>query len=464
MPTFPIPETITVHLGTPQSNAQNFTLPFPDYIKNVASGEIYPTWPENAIRANVYAQISFALNRIFTEHYPSQGYDFDITNSTYYDQYFSPGREVFNNIGKIVDEIFNSYVERQGTVGPYFTQYCDGRRVSCNGLSQWGTVSLANQGLTPYEILQYYYGDDINLVQNAAIRQNVPSYRGYPVRLGEENMMVKQIQVRLNRISNNYPSIPKINPVDGIFGTQTEDAVLEFQRIFNLTQDGIIGQATWYKIIFVYNAVKRLSELDSEGISVEEYSQQFPGALRFGDSGNSVRVMQYYLSAVANYYPTIPTITLNGNFDKATRDSVIAFQRQFGLTPDGIVGENTWDELYRVYLGLVDSDTFNKGGTRLFPGEDLKIGSRGEDVRLIQEYLNYIANTYTEITKPAITGYYGQQTALAVRQFQQLFDLNPSGAVGPLTWDKITSVYSDLSVGNTRQSGQFPGYVLSNSD
>ncbi|MBO7303509.1 MAG: spore cortex-lytic protein, partial [Clostridia bacterium] len=165
-----IPETITVHLGAPNENAENVTLPFLEYITNVASSEIYPTWPENAIRANLYAQISFVLNRIYTEYYPSRGYDFDITNSTAYDQSFVKGRDYFENVAELAAELFNSYIVRQGSVEPLFSAYCDGREVECDGLSQWGTVSLANQGYTPYEILQYYYGNDINIVNDAPVR------------------------------------------------------------------------------------------------------------------------------------------------------------------------------------------------------------------------------------------------------------------------------------------------------
>lgn len=461
MPAPTVPENITVHLGTPDSSAQNFTLPFPDYIKNVASGEIYPTWPESAIRANIYAQISFALNRYFTEHYRSRGYNFDITNSTAYDQYFSPSREVFDNISAIVDNIFNSYVQRQGTIGPYFTQYCDGRQVQCAGLSQWGTVPLANQGMTPYEILQYYYGDDIDIVRNAPITQNVQSYPGTPFSRGDVGTEVRRIQVRLNRISTNYPSIPKINPIDGLFDQSTENAVREFQRIFNLTQDGIVGQATWYKIIFIYNAVKRLSELDSEGISASEFNQQYRRAISYGETGDPVRIIQYYLSAVANFYPTVPAVRVTGIFDDQTLEGVIAFQKQFGLDPDGIVGENTWNELYSAYLGIVQSEAEIEGGVPLFGGVTLRIGSMGEDVRWLQTALARIAEDYPEITAPAVTGYYGTQTENAVLQFQNLFDLPDTGTVNILTWDAVGSIYSDLTVGARRTAGQQSGYTLS---
>ena len=193
-----IPETITVHLGSPDSNAANVTVSFSDYVKNVASSEIYPTWPENALRANIYAIVSFALNRIYTEWYRSRGYDFDITSSTQFDQKFINGREVFQNISELVDELFNDYVRRQGYVEPLFTAFCNGTTVTCKGLSQWGTVDLAEQGKTPYEILQYYYGDDIEIVKNAPVRTTMPSYPGIPLKLGSAGNDVRSLLVQDN--------------------------------------------------------------------------------------------------------------------------------------------------------------------------------------------------------------------------------------------------------------------------
>ena len=236
-----IPEYITVHLGTPNSNAPNVTVPFPEYIKNVASSELYPTWPENALRANIYAQLSFALNRYYTEFYRSQGKDFDITSSTAFDQAFVQNREIFDNISDIVDEIFDSYLVRQGQIQPFFAQYCNGTTVTCPGLSQWGTVPLARNGLTPFEILQRYYGDDINIVTDVPVEPNANSYPGFSLSVGSVGAPVRLIQFWLNRISANYPSIPKIQTIDGIFDEVTESAVKKFQQIFNLTPDGIVG-------------------------------------------------------------------------------------------------------------------------------------------------------------------------------------------------------------------------------
>ncbi|MBQ5794240.1 MAG: spore cortex-lytic protein, partial [Clostridia bacterium] len=218
MPDTPIiPETITVHLGAPDSTAQNVTLPFLDYVTNVASSEIYPTWPENAIRANIYAQISFALNRIYTQYYRSRGYDFDITNSTAIDQSFVQGRDIFDNVREIAGEIFDGYVRRRGSVEPLFAAYCDGVEVTCNGLSQWGSVDLANRGLSPYEILTTYYGDDIDIVTGVPVAGLTASLPEFPLRVGNVGDDVRTVQIRLNRIAQNYPAIPKIVQTDGIF-------------------------------------------------------------------------------------------------------------------------------------------------------------------------------------------------------------------------------------------------------
>ena len=240
-----IPETITVHLGEPDQQAENVTVPFVDYIKNVASSEIYPTWPESALRANILAQISFALNRVYTEYYPSRGYSFNITNSTAIDQSFINGRNYFDTVSLIVDEIFNNYVVRQGSVEPLFTQFCNGTSVTCQGLSQWGTVELANRGFTPYEMLQYYYGDDINIVRNAAVEPFIGSYPGTPFGFGSSGNEVRTIQTELNRISDNYPAIPKIIPTNGFYRESTAEAVRVFQGVFGRPQSGIVIKATW---------------------------------------------------------------------------------------------------------------------------------------------------------------------------------------------------------------------------
>lgn len=457
-----IPENITVHLGSPDSNAPNVTVPFIDYITNVASSEIYPTWPEEAIRANVYAQISFALNRIYTEYYRSRGYDFDITNSTAFDQSFVNGRDYFENISQIVGDIFNSYLVRQGNVEPLFAQYCDGVRVKCDGLSQWGSVDLAEQGNTPYEILQYYYGNDINIVGDAPIINQGSTAPIPPLRLGSGGDDVRTLQLRLNRISDNYPSIPKIALPDGVFSFDTENAVKRFQEIFGLTSDGIVGNATWYRILFLYNAVKRLNELDSEGITLSEVTQQFPGATVPGDTGFAVKNIQYLLAYIERFYDEIPPLQLDGVYGPETEVAVKAFQRLFDLPITGEVDPLTWDSLYRTYLGFIETIPFKYFEGRLYPypGIPLRLGSESEVVRLLQEYLNYIAQFYPQIPTVSPTGYFGNRTQEAVIAFQRMQGLTPNGTVAAATWNEITSLYSDLYLGNRLSDGQYPGYDI----
>ena len=455
-----IPENITVHLGPPDSAAQNVTVNFIDYIKNVASSEIYPTWPENALRANIYAQISFALNRVYTEYYRSRGYDFDITNSTAIDQSFVFGRDIFDNIGAIVDDIFNDYIARQGFIEPLYALYCNGTTSTCAGLSQWGTVDLANQGYIPYDILRYYYGDDINIVQDAPIENISASYPNVALRLGSAGNDVRTIQTRLNRISANYPAIPKIASPDGIFTTQTEDAVEAFQRIFGLTADGVVGKATWYRIQTIYNAVKRLNELESEGLTLSDVEKQFLGTLSSGDSGTEVVVVQYYLATVADFNPKIPPLTQNGVFDASTLDAVKTFQREYSLPATGEVDEETWNRLASVYLGAISS-VDNGLSAQQFPGVLISIGSSGEDVERVQMFLNTVSDVYTEIPKVTQEGVFGVDTQNAVRIFQGLFGITQSGIVGPATWELLAEKYNEIENGKNRSEFQYPGDVIS---
>ena len=456
-----IPETITVHLGPAGSNAPNVTVPFVDYIKNVASSEIYPTWPETAIRANVLAQISFALNRIYTEYYRSRGYDFDITNSTASDQSFVYERDIFENISRIVDDIFNDYIRRQGSVAPLFAQYCDGVEVSCEGLSQWGSVNLSEQGNTPYQILQFYYGDNIELVRDAPVMGITESYPGIALRPGTSGNEIRRIQVRLNRISRNYPSIPKIPVTDGIYGPDTEAAVREFQRIFGLTEDGIIGRSTWYAIERIYNAVKRLAELNAEGLTPEDVRDVLPRILQEGDTGVDVRELQYLLAFVGNFTQNLPVITVDGVFGPTTRGAVEEFQRQEGLPVNGIVDTVTWNRLYNTYRSLYESlpENYFSGVTAPYPGTPLSRGSRGAEVTRIQEYLNYISNTYTSIPQLDVDGVFGARTGEAVRAYQTLFGIEPSGIVGAATWESITETYRELFQGAQASGTQFGGDI-----
>ncbi len=457
-----IPETITVHLGTPNSDAQNVTVDFMTYIKNVASSEIYPTWPDSSIRANIYVIISFALNRIYTEWYRSRGYDFDITSSTQYDQKFINGREIFDSISNTADELFADYVRRQGTVEPLFTAFCNGTTVTCDGLSQWGTVSLAEQGYTPYEILKYYYGDDIEIVRNAPVRTRTPSYPNVELSEGMAGNEVKTIQVQLNRISRNYPAIPKIAQTDGIFGADTREAVQKFQEIFDLQPTGIVNEATWYKIAYIYTSVKRLAELSSEGLSFEETEKQFANEQKIGSQGFPVREIQYYLAVVGAYYDAVLPVEITGYFGEETEKSVKSFQQVFGLPQTGVVDRQTWNDLYRAYAGIAESVPFDiESSVVLYPGTVFKEGSSGDYVRVLQEYLTYINQSYPEIPAVNNTGYFGPLTRQSVLAFQKRFGLPQTGVVGGAVWNDIAGLYSDLRFGTDKRLYQSPGYTIS---
>lgn len=257
-----IPETIIVHDGPPSDrSARNYYVPFKEYIKNVASSEIYATWPESTIIANCLAIISFTLNRVFTEWYRNKGYDFTITSSTAYDHFFIYGRNIFESISEVVDTIFSNYLSRPGVMQPILTQYCDGKRVSCpNWMSQWGSKDLGEKGYAPLEIIRYYYGDDMYINSAEQISGIPSSWPGGDLTIGSSGQKVQQMQEQLNRISDNYPAIPKI-AADGIYGSRTADAVRTFQRIFDLPQTGVVDYATWYKISQIYVGVSRIAEL-----------------------------------------------------------------------------------------------------------------------------------------------------------------------------------------------------------
>jgi hypothetical protein len=255
-----IPEYIIVHDGAPSDpTATNYWVRYKDYIKNVASCEIYSTWPEAAIYANILAIMSFTLNRVFTEWYRGQGYSFTITSSTAYDQKWVYGRNIFENIDYLVDTIFANYLARPGVRQPIFTSYCDGNRVTCNGLSQWGSKYLADEGYSAIEIIRYYFGSDM-YIGTADMISGVPSsYPGYDLTIGSSGDKVRQLQTQLNRIARNYPAIPTL-AADGIYGPATAESVKVFQGIFNLPQTGVTDYATWYEISDIYVGVTRIAE------------------------------------------------------------------------------------------------------------------------------------------------------------------------------------------------------------
>ena len=256
-----VPEIIVVHDGIPSdSSAQNYYVNYRDYIKNVASSEIYATWPTATIEANVLAIMSFTLNRVYTEWYRNKGYDFTITSSTAYDQKWIYGRNIFESISLVVDNIFDQYLSRPDVRQPILTQYCDGKRVTCpNWLSQWGSCNLGERGYSTIEIIRYYYGDDMYINTAEQIAGIPISWPGYDLDIGASGQKVAQIQEQLDTISQVYTEIPRLN-ADGIYGENTRDAVKAFQKIFDLPQTGIVDFATWYKISQIYVGITRIAE------------------------------------------------------------------------------------------------------------------------------------------------------------------------------------------------------------
>jgi peptidoglycan hydrolase-like protein with peptidoglycan-binding domain len=464
MPTPKIPEQIVVHLGAPDSDVANVTVSFSDYIKNVASSEIYPTWPREALKANILAQISVALNRVYTEFYRSKGYNFDITSSPAYDQTYVHGRDIFSNISEIVDEIFDSYIRRKEFIEPLYAEFCDGVEVSCNGLSQWGSVELAEQGRDYFSILQNYYGNDIVIEDNVPVENVSSSAPSVTLREGDTGRDVELLQRKINRISANFPGIPKIYPVDGFFDRSTTEAVRKFQEVFDLEPDGIVGRATWNQVQFIYNAVKKLYTVNSEGLRVTDVTTRYSDTLSIGAKGDEVLTLQYYLSYIALFVQTVSEAPMDGDFGPATDNAVRSFQRTYGLPVNGIVDRATWDRIENVYYEFISQIDFEFGSGRIlpFPGRVLREGVEGNDVRVLQEYLNLISESYPEIPRVNVDGVFGQQTARQVKEFKEIFNIpGAPDRVNAPTWNAIASIYDDLYNGQTVGEGQFPGYNIS---
>ena len=458
-----IPKKITVHLGKPSANVSNVTVGFQEYIANVASSEVYPTWPEEALRANILAQISLALNRVWTEWYPSRGYSFNITGSPGYDQAYVAGRTVFAVMERLTAELFNTYVRRSGDQEPYFTEYCDGKTVTCPGMKQWGTVDRANEGKSALQILRYYYGDRVQLATSSNIAAIPSSWPGVTLKLGSTGTAVRVIQRQLSRIAKDYPSFGKPE-VSGTFDAATESCVKKFQQQFSLTADGLVGKATWYKISYIYVSVKDLAELTSEGEAADgtQSAGAWPGTvLRRGATGSAVEQVQFWLSELAQFNTSLPDLTVDGKYGAATERAVKIFQQEQGLTADGIVGQTTWDALYAAWVDM-QSDL---GGTA-WPGTVLRQGDTGMEVRLVQFWLRLAADNYSTLSAITVDGVFGTAATRAVTAFQTRFGLTADGVVGRATWNKLNEValaVTNKIVEPDEAPGQFPGTVREGS-
>ena len=352
------------------------------------------SWPEEALRANIIAQVSLALNRIWTEWYPSRGYSFNITGSPGYDQAYVNGRTVFAVMERLTAELFNTFVQRSGDAEPYFTEYCDGKTVTCPGMKQWGTVDRAREGMNALQILRYYYGNRVQLVTTDNIAAIPSSYPGSPLRRGSTGTNVRILQKQLSRIAKDYPSFGK-PVVTGTFDEATENSVKKFQKQFSLTADGVVGRATWNKVSFIYVSVKDLAELTSEGETAEgtQSTGGWPGTvLRRGSTGSSVEQVQFWLSDLAQFDSSLVRVTVDGSYGAATERAVRAFQQKQSLTADGVVGQRTWNALYAAW---VDAQS-DLGGTA-WPGTALRRGAAGMEVRLVQFWLRLAADNYSAL-------------------------------------------------------------------
>ena len=437
-----VPNTITVHLGEPEEAARDVTVPFTDYISNVAASELYPTWPRGALVANIYAIISFAMNRVYNEWYRSKGYNFDITSSPLYDQTFVEGRSTYEVIDDIVGEIFDNYVVKGEQIQPYFTRYCDGRVTVCDGLSQWGSVTLANQGKSALQILQNYYGSDIGIKYNAPVGDVQEGFPGYDIGLGYAGNPVLAIQRDLRRIRQNYPAIPDITTTLGIYEQETVEAVKKFQEIFGLPITGVVDKATWYRIKYIYTSVKKLSDLYSEGLSLEEATFLYTDRLDYGDTGIEVEYIHYFLDAIAFLDKDIPRLPTNSIYNNNTITMVKAFQEKYKLPVTGVFTYSDWTVLKKAYRDILKSfpQEYQDYVNELYPDYFLVRGMTGNDVKRFQKFLLAICKYDKSIPGVRVNGIFDDLTERSVFKLQEDYGFDVNGVVGPLLWRKVVEL------------------------
>lgn len=437
-----VPSSITVHLGEPDQAARDVTVPFTEYISNVAASELYPTWPRNALIANIYAIISFTMNRIYNEWYRSKGYNFNITSSPSYDQTYIDGRSTYEVINDIVGEIFNNYVVKETQVQPFFTQYCDGRIKTCEGLSQWGSVTLANQGKSALQILQNYYGDDIKIKYDAPVGDITEGFPGYDVELGNAGNPVLGIQRALMRIRQNYPAIPEITNILGFYDQETVEAVKKFQEIFGLPVTGIVNKATWYKIRYIFISVKKLSDLYSEGLSQEEATFLYTDKLEYGDTGIEVEYIHYYLDALAFLGKDIPRLPTNSIYNDNTVTMVKTFQEKYNLPVTGTFTYGDSIVLKKAYRDILKSfpKEYQDYVDELYPDYFLTKGMTGNDVKRFQEFLYRICIYDKSIPGVRVNGIFDDLTEKSVYKIQEDYGFDLNGVVGPVLWEKVVEL------------------------
>jgi peptidoglycan hydrolase-like protein with peptidoglycan-binding domain len=386
------------------------------------------------------------MNRVYTEWYRTKGYNFDITNATAYDQAFIPDKGIFGNISELVNEIFDEYITREGRIEPLFAQFCDGRISQCDGMYQWGSVDLANQGYTPIEILKYYYGEDIIIATNAPVGIDVGTFPG-DLKFGDTGPYVQIAQIMLNRVGLNYPAIPKI-AADAYFGPVTESAVIKFQVIFNLPETGVIDKGTWYEIRRIFNGVNKLAELASTGFyigSIPEEATLQPNTY--------IQILQFFLNIVSAYYPTVPAVDINGIFNDQTRAAIIEFEKTMNLPQTGLIDEETYNALNSTVLSILNTSPPSSIYLPriIFPKLELVRGQNEIFIYILEQYLNFISTLNPSIPRIIPNNIFDTQTEAAVLEFQKYYGLTPTGRVNEETWNKIVEIYRELRFRNTAQ-------------
>ena len=470
LPEVTIPNFIRVHLGRRERPSTIVSVPYMDYIKNVASHEIFDAWPEEAIIANVYCIISLTLNRVYTEFYRKQGYNFDITSETYMDQRYVHGGIVGARISAIVDRIFNIHLAIVGHKEPFLALYNDGVTVNIPGrLSQWGSFYDArDRGMTAWQIINKYFSQNLELRTVDRFGGVLESYPGYTLAQGTRGDAVRTMQVFLNRILGRH--IPNFNPIitNGEFGPQTRNAVMTMQGILGLPQTGVIDRRTWYDISKRYATEKALWEMYSEGQRIGIGTTPPTKLMRPGDTGSLVTELQFLLDFIAMYHSEIPFVAQTSRFDSLTTEGVRAFQRLFGITIDGIVGATTWRKLYDVYWGIMQNAVPPQppppgpppGNIPPFPGVSLRVGSTGQSVRLVQEAINRLAEVTPGLWRIAEDGIFGNGTRDAVMAFQRIFGLAVDGIVGVNTWRRLMEEAYSAGGPTQPEIPPFPGTNL----
>lgn len=437
-----IPDFITVHLGKVDEDVENLTIAFIDYLKNCASTQLYPSWPYEALKANILILMSNALHCIVTKWYHKKGYCFDIT-AVENEQRFMKNRNIYHSIATIVDEVYGQFIQKQFYPKPYDAQICNSNIENCIGMKRWESVQLANEGYTALRILQRVYGSTIEIADVEVVQNVLSRYPEIPMRVGSSGQQVAQLQEQLQVIKNYQLNLLDNLLVDGIYGADTEKAVRNFQNQFNLNENGIVDKATFYKVAYTYAFIYKLEALkkfklahdisNHDALSVEIKEGIY-------DDSNIVKILQFYLNVIAIFYHVITPVEINGKFDETCLQSVKQFQRHFNIACDGVVGVITWQSIHTVYHSIKKVALpleVNKRNKNLFH-------LTKEELQELQSNLNILSNYYRTLLKTAEDGIMGKQTKKAVIAFQKLLGLQENGIIDFQTKVLIQKMYQEV--------------------